>query len=206
MFVYDGCDALPKKTLKTAKETSNEVIVQVKENQKHLLNSCEQVGREEAVIDRHVSRTKGRGRKETRTVEVFDQIKKWPTSVKRQWEKYVAAIIRVERIRKKFDTRLKKWSRSSEISYYLSTVLLSAQEYNKAIREHWWIENKNHYVRDVSMHEDKSRIRVNPDRFVKLRSIALNVMRANGEENIKQALYKNGLSVEQLLHCYDYLL
>jgi len=72
--------------------------------------------------------------------------------------------------------------------------LLSAQEYGEAIRGHWAIENKNHYVRDVSMNEDSSRIRVNADRFVKLRSFALNVMRANGEENIKLALYENAIN------------
>jgi len=40
--------------------------------------------------------------------------------------------------------------------------------------EHWLVENSNHYVRDVTMLEDSSRIRINAHIFAKLRSFALN--------------------------------
>ena len=62
----------------------------------------------------------------------------------------------------------------------------------------WGIES-NHYVRDVTLHEDESRIRIKPVNFARLRSIALNVLRANGIKNVARALYKNALRVENVL-------
>ena len=51
------------------------------------------------------------------------------------------------------------------------------------------IENRNHYVRDVSCDEDKSRIRDNPGIMARARSFALNIMRKNGITNVAQALW-----------------
>jgi len=48
------------------------------------------------------------------------------------------------------------------------------------------------------MNEDKSRIRIEADLFARLRSFALNVMRANEVENISQELYKNALNIKRL--------
>ena len=60
-------------------------------------------------------------------------------------------------------------------------------------------ENKNHYVRDVSMCEDASRIRINASIFARARSFALNILRANGETNIADALWNNVLDFNRLL-------
>ncbi len=76
---------------------------------------------------------------------------------------------------------------------------ISARESAGAIRGHWAIENKNHYVRDVSMCEDASRIRINPGIFARGRSFALNILRANGETNIADALWNNILDFNRLL-------
>lgn len=93
----------------------------------------------------------------------------------------------------------------TEVAYYVATTALAARACGAAIREHWWIENKNHHVRDVSLHEDASRIRVNPDRMVILRSFALNTLRANGVKNVKRTLFENAMSLEKLL-TYEKLL
>ena len=66
------------------------------------------------------------------------------------------------------------------------------------IRSHWLIENSNHYVRDVSMLEDFSRIRINPDNMARIRSFALNIMRKNNVENIKGEMYENSLCFNKL--------
>jgi hypothetical protein len=55
-----------------------------------------------------------------------------------------------------------------------------------AIREHWGIENKSHYTRDVTFREDASRIRKNPGIFARLRSIAYNVLRCSQSETMPQ--------------------
>lgn len=68
------------------------------------------------------------------------------------------------------------------------------------IRSHWKIENKNHYVKDVTLHEDFSRIRKNPENIACLRSFALNVLRYNGIENVSQAVFRNAVNVNKLLN------
>ena len=117
-----------------------------------------------------------------------------------KWQE-IMAIVKVERQREVFDTKKKQWNITDEISYYVSTTSLSAEVFCKGIREHWGIENSDHHVRDVSMNEDHSRIRKNPHIFSKLRSFALNIMRANKVGNIAQELFKNCMNIANL---YNY--
>lgn len=77
--------------------------------------------------------------------------------------------------------------------------MLPAEKFNSIIRGHWSIENKNHYVRDVAMKEDKSRIRVNPQNMAIILSFALNILRYNGVKNIENRLYGNALNFKKLL-------
>ena len=60
----------------------------------------------------------------------------------------------------------------------------------QAIRDHWAIENRSHYVRDGSFREDSSRIRCNPAIFARLRSFASNILRFNGVENVCDTRYR----------------
>ncbi len=54
-------------------------------------------------------------------------------------------------------------------------------------------------MRDRILREDDSRIRTRPGMFVRLRSFALNVLRANGVTNISEAIYANALCLDRLL-------
>lgn len=98
-----------------------------------------------------------------------------------------------------FNTKSKEWEDKGETSYYISTNLFSAKESNSAIRGHWGIENKNHHVKDATMKEDFSRIRINPQNIARLRSFALNIMRHNKVGNIKAELYSKALDFGNLL-------
>src|SRR3954467_10230888 len=49
--------------------------------------------------------------------------------------------------------------------------------------------HRSHYVRDVTLAEDASRIRINPGIMARLRSYVLNIARANGAETIARALW-----------------
>ena len=186
-----------KKTLQTAKETGNEVIVQVKENQETLLYDCQTFSQTTTPAEVYQEpMTKARNRIESRKVEIFispslTDVEKWAL---------VKVIIKVERSRQVFETKTKTWKNSDETSFYISTIVLSAQEFCQAIRDHWGIENRNHYVRDVTMGEDKSRIRTNPHIFAKLRSFALNILRKNKVENVSLELFENGLKLENVLN------
>jgi predicted transposase YbfD/YdcC len=75
---------------------------------------------------------------------------------------------------------------------------LSAVDFGAALRGHWEVE-AHHYVRDVTFDEDASRIRISPLNFARLRTIALNILRANGVKNVSQALFRNALNLENIL-------
>ena len=54
--------------------------------------------------------------------------------------------------------------------------------------------------RDRTLGEDASRIRRKPGIVARLRSFALNILRANGVTNVSEALYTNALSLDHLLN------
>ena len=74
----------------------------------------------------------------------------------------------------------------------------TGQVFARVIRGHWGVENRNHYVRDVTMREDASRIRRNPGIFARLRSFTLNILRKNNITNVSEALYDNALCLDNL--------
>ena len=189
---------MSKKTLEIAKKTGNDVIVQVKGNQKTLLQDCQRIS--ETIIPNDVfteAISKAHGRIERRTAEVYLS----PGLTNKDWS-LVEAVVKIRRDIQVLDTKTKTWKKRNEMSFYIATTSLSAKTFNRAIRAHWHIENSNHYVRDVTMLEDKSRIRINAHIFAKLRSFALNILRKNGVDNISKELYKNSLNLEFVLN-YD---
>ena len=193
------CDALhcQEKTLQTAKNTDNDVIVQVKGNQKTLLKDCQTIAETttpDEVYQEPV--TKIRNRIESRKVEIFIS----PALTHHEKWNLVQVVIKVERYRQVFDTKSKTWKNSDETSFYIATLILNAQEFCQAIRNHWGIENRDHHVRDVTMGEDKSRIRTNPHIFAKLRSFALNILRKNEVENVSLALFDNCMNLDHVLN------
>jgi predicted transposase YbfD/YdcC len=189
--------SIVKKTLQTAKETGNEVIVQVKGNQKTLLNDGLTISETTPPTEVYQEPlTKARNRLESRKVEIFIAP---PLTDSEQWS-LVKGVVKVQRYRQMFNTKTKTWQNSDETAFYISTIILSAQAFCQAIRNHWGIENRNHYVRDVTMGEDKSRIRTNPHIFAKLRSFALNILRKNNVENVSLELFENCMNLDNVFN------
>ena len=64
-----------------------------------------------------------------------------------------------------------------ETRYYISSLSLTAKDFSQRIRGYWGVENKVHYVRDVTQGEDMSRIRTNPlpQIFAVARNFTLNL-------------------------------
>lgn len=93
----------------------------------------------------------------------------------------------------RFTTDLKGNEIRSELSYGISS--LSPEEARPARllelnRNHWSIENKVHWVRDVTFDEDRSRIRRNggPQVMATLRNLAISVLRMAGVRFIAKGL------------------
>jgi hypothetical protein len=68
-------------------------------------------------------------------------------------------------------------------------------------RGHWKIENGLHWVRDVTLGEDASRIRTGeaPQNLSAVRNAAIGLLRRLGATNIAAALRENALKVNDLL-------
>lgn len=68
-------------------------------------------------------------------------------------------------------------------------------------RGHWTIENKIHYVRDVTYGEDDSQVRTGnaPRTMASLRNLAIGLLRQAGETNIAKALRHNARNLTRTL-------
>lgn len=119
----------------------------------------------------------------------------------KQWSQYIESVICVERQTSVFNTKEKAYRDRSEVAVYIANYKVGATQSNSLIRKHWYIENKDHHVRDATLREDESRIRVNPGNMSTIRSFALNVLRKNKVENIRGELYENSLDLYNL---YNY--
>jgi hypothetical protein len=151
---------------------------------------------EQDPFDRHATVDRGRhGRQEHRRVEVFAVAGRLPP----EWRGTIACAARVSRLSWCKDTRTGLWRPRREVAYYVSQVALTAEAFGRAVRAHWGIENRSHHVRDRILGEDASRIRCRPGVFARLRSFALNILRARGVTNVSEAVYTNALSLDQLL-------
>jgi predicted transposase YbfD/YdcC len=189
---------LPNKYLSGGKKRGNNAVIQIKENQKNAYNQAVKLTKEAKSLSLHKeSPCKKRNRIESRHTKVFEisnELKK-----KNMLFENALCIIQVERNVKNFCTKDKKWKESNETAYYISTIYLKAGKMSEIIRGHWGIETRNHYVKDVSMKEDFSRIRINPEIMARFRSFALNILRANKSDNIKASLYLNTLCLAKAL-------
>lgn len=92
---------------------------------------------------------------------------------------------------------------SEETRYYISSVPNDAERILHAVRSHWGIENSLHWVLDVAMREDDSRVRKDyaAENLSRLRRIALNLLKQ--EKTLKRGIQgkrlKAALSPDYLL-------
>jgi len=155
-------------------------LLTVKLNQPTLYDSCRSLPWKKATT-KHYDRTEGHGRKETRVVQVL--------SVSHLDFPHVRQVARVTRHRT--DTATGKRTRET---VYVITDLPSQQAEPRDIalglRDHWKIENKIHYIRDVLWDEDRSQIHTGhgPENMATLRNAILNRLRATGTTNITEAV------------------
>lgn len=163
-------------------------ILALKQNQKTLYEEVENtfkvsVGKTSKKTD------KDHGRIETRKCSVVNNLK-WIDEAKK-W-KGLNTVVKIERAREILSTGKK----TTEISYYISSLKETAEKINQLIRGHWEIENQLHWVLDVTFREDENRTRKgNADvNFNIIRHTALNILKLdNTKTSLKQKRYKAAL-------------
>lgn len=130
-------------------EKKADYVLQVKGNQKTLLEEIKNVFSLTKIASGDDQQDFGHGRIESRICSVITDLTF--LDEKANWSG-LKSIIRVERETIQKQT-LKK---TSQTSYFISSAKFSAAKFNEVIRGHWAIENNLHWSLDVLFKEDQS--------------------------------------------------
>lgn len=169
------------------KAAGADYLLAVKANQPTLRAETESafVSAGPASLDSIVDHDKGHGRIEKRTVSVVREVD-WLNGDRRFPGEFrlpgAASIIRV-----KSRTELADRCRA-ETRYYISSAPLTAARAAEAVRGHWGIENRLHWVLDVVFGDDQSRLRKGhgAKNMAIVRHFAINLVRsAKDKRSIK---------------------
>lgn len=163
--------------METIIKSKNEYVIKVKQNQKSLYNTITEIRNHEEKLDSIIIKERNRGRIEKRTIKTYNV----NDYIKNLW-KGAKTIIYVIR------ERTKKGEKSISHSYYISSLRVKAKRFAVGIRHHWGIENRLHYVKDVTLKEDASKIKKGnaPQILSLVRNLILNVARINGENRVRK--------------------
>ena len=142
-------------------------------------------------MDTATTLNKGHGRRERRTLKATTALNEyldWPG---------VAQVGQVE------SEVVKDGTTTHETRYFITSVsraVADAAQLLQWARGHWSIENRSHYVRDVTMSEDSSRIRKRsgPQVMAALRNATIGFLRTMGQANIAESLRRNASQVGEL--------
>lgn len=143
----------------------------------------------------HRTTNKGHGRLERRTLESSNslwQYLDWPGAqqvMRRRCER----------------ANLKTGEHSTEVTYAVTSLPwaeVGVAQLETLWRGHWTIENRVHYIRDVTMGEDRCQMHIGntPQALAALRNAILNLLRKEGWLNIADALRYYGASVQRALN------
>jgi DDE_Tnp_1-associated/Transposase DDE domain len=153
----------------------------------------------------HVTRDKGHGRRETRSHLVMDA----PAEVRALFPpaEQVARVIRTRTVTSWLSdghTRTRVTRTGTETVYLIITMparQAPPQHVGVYIRNHWGIENRVHWVRDLTLREDSSQIRTGsrPRVLATLRNLNLGLIRQAGLSEIAATVRAAGHDKDLLL-------
>lgn len=178
-----------RKVAKDILESGGDYVMIVKENQERLLDEVKTVfhGPCSHLLEKSCDETLdiGHGRIEERGITVSSELSDysdWPG---------LQQVFQLTRT-----TTFKKTGGKREETVYGITSLTSeeatASRILELVRFHWHIENKSHWVRDVTLGEDASQVHCGsaPQVMAALRNTAIGLMRWAGSTNMVSACHK----------------
>ena len=143
-----------------------------------LLTQFKMIAETQKPCERFVDIEKNRGRTTCRLVSVFAHLR----DIDLDWIG-AKSLIQVERI------GIRSGKQYLQTNYYISSVLSKAMTFAEGIRQHWGIENRLHWVKDVIFGEDIAPF-TNCNAATNwsiIRNIAINLARLGGYDSLTKA-------------------
>ena len=175
-----------KKTLALIINCGNDYIVTLKKNQLNLFKAANKLVSSAVATDEHEVSECVHGRTTTRHTKIYPI----PPQLLPLWAgaKHIIVV-------RRYGTRWEgKKSRRhlvdfDEIHYYLSSLDWSASQFADGIRGHWLIENRLHWVKDVTLNEDNDIRRGGnaPANWAMIRQFLVSLARMKGAHTLPQA-------------------
>jgi len=186
-----------------ARDLGAGAVLTVKDNQPTLRSALENALWAHAAVC--VTRGKGHGRAETRSHLVMEA----PEEVKALFPpaEQVARVVRTRTVTSWLSdghTRTRVTRTGTETVYLIITMPAREappEHIAVYIRRHWSIENRVHYVRDVTLREDSSQVKTDsrPRALVSLRNLSTGLIRQSGHDKIAATLRNAGHDNDLLL-------
>ncbi len=174
-------------------EAGGEYLFTVKDNQPTLLEDIRTLFTDPPTKPAEaVHRSHHGDRQEVRRLQAsadLNEYSDWP---------YLAQVCRIEReVRRKAGVKV-------EVSYAVTSLWAHEAGPRRLLelnRGHWGIENRLHWVRDVTLGEDGSQVRTGsaPQVMAALRNAVIGLLRMAGSGNIAAALRRNSVHPEEAL-------
>jgi predicted transposase YbfD/YdcC len=178
---------------KTIQEGNADYVLRVKKNQGHhfedisvLLGVDQEQNFKYALLDYQKTVNKGHGRIEVRECWSASN-PEYPNLIRgvQNWVGLRSNVMVVS-------TRIIEGKERKFMRYYISSLLGNVERILQVVGKHWAIENELHWILDVDLKEDRSRVRKDqtPENLAVLRHIALNLLKqektAKGGTRAKQ--------------------
>lgn len=161
-------------------DSNNDYLIGVKKNQPTLYHQIETIIADKTNQNSSYTTLEiSKGRTELRHTMVSNKT----DIISKDW-KGLQQIIGVHRIVKE------KTKTREETAYFISSKNENAFLYEEGIRSHWEIENSLHWVKDVTLKEDASKIKMGnaPQNISTIKNISMNILRTNEYDNMAQAM------------------
>ncbi len=171
---------MPKKTVEVIIGSNNDYLIGVKKNQPTLYHQIETI-----ITDRNNQSSAyttleiNRGRTELRHTMVSNCV----ASISLDW-KGLQQVIGVHRL------VIENGKTREEKAYFISSRNENAFLYEEGVRSHWQIENSLHWVKDVTLKEDESKIKMGnaPKNISTIKNIGINIFRQNDYPGIAEGI------------------